>query len=290
MHKHTTFGVGGPADLYAVPSDAEDVAELLRFAREYEIPLFTLGGGSNILVSDQGIRGMVMDTRGFDRLEQQGTTVIAGSGLEISTASAFAADRGLEGLHFLYSMPGSVGGAVWMNARCYGHSVIDVLADVFCVTPEGGILHYTPRFEDFAYKVSPFQSNGWVILEASFALREGDRSALWDAMHGYEADRREKGHFAAPSAGSVFKNDRSLGRPSGAIIDSLGLRGSQIGGARISDQHANIIINTGDATATDIRHLIELIEQRVETELGLQLEREVLLAGDWEDADADVTR
>jgi UDP-N-acetylmuramate dehydrogenase len=109
-------------------------------------------------------------------------------------------------------------------------------------------------------------------------------------MQGYEADRTEKGHFAAPSAGSVFKNDRSLGRPSGAIIDSLGLRGSQIGGARISDQHANIIINTGDATATDIRHLIELIEQRVETELGIRLEREVLLAGDWEDADADVTR
>jgi UDP-N-acetylmuramate dehydrogenase len=282
MHRHTTFEVGGPAELYVRPETAGDVQAVVRAAGEAQAPVFILGGGSNILVADRGVRGVVMDMRGFCDTRRENTRFTAGAGLPISDAAERAVDEGLGGLHFLYSMPGSVGGAVWMNARCYGSSIADVLEEVRLVDETGEYEVYTPREEDFGYKRSPFQSRRAVILDASFRLEPVDPRQARAEMKRYYADREGKGHFAAPSAGSVFKNNRAFGSPTGAIIDTLGLRGRQIGGARLSDKHANIIVNTGDATASDILRLIELIERRVREELGLELEREVLLVGDWE--------
>lgn len=282
MYRHTTFEVGGPAELYVRPETAEDVQTVVRAAGEARAPVFILGGGSNILVSDRGVRGVVMDMRGFAGTAHEGTRFTAGAGLPISDAAERAVEAGLGGLHFLYSMPGSVGGAVWMNARCYGSSISDILEEVRLVDESGGYEVYTPREGDFAYKRSPFQSRRAVILDVSFRLAPVDPREARAEMERYYADREGKGHFAAPSAGSVFKNNRAFGSPTGAIIDTLGLRGHQIGGARLSDRHANIIINTGGATATDILRLIELIEARVKQELDLELEREVLLVGDWE--------
>lgn len=282
LHRHTTFEVGGPAEVYVRPQTIEDVQTVVRTALQAGVPYFVLGGGSNILVSDRGLRGIVLDVRGFNRTSHEETRFVAEAGLPISDAAARAAELGLGGIHFLYSMPGSVGGAVWMNARCYGSSISEVLQEVRLVDERGELEVYRPRSEDFGYKRSPFQNRRTVIIDAAFRLTPSDPERLWAQMHEYYSDREEKGHFAAPSAGSVFKNNRSFGRPSGAIIDGLGLRGYQIGGARISDKHANIIVNTGTATAADIRALIELMEQRVKEQEGIALEREVLFVGNWE--------
>jgi UDP-N-acetylmuramate dehydrogenase len=282
MHRHTTFEVGGPAELYVRPRSESDVQRIIRAAGDTGAPIFTLGGGSNILVSDRGVRGIVMDMRDFSDTRREGRKFTSGAGLAISDAAERAAEEGLAGLHFLYAMPGSVGGAVWMNARCYGSSIVDVLEEVSVVSETGELESYVPKDEDFGYKRSPFQGRNAVIIEASFRLTPADTAEIRAEMDGYYADREGKGHFAAPSAGSVFKNNRAFGSPTGALVDTLGLRGTQIGGARLSDRHANIIVNTGGASATDILRLIELIERRVHEELGLELEREVLLVGDWE--------
>jgi UDP-N-acetylmuramate dehydrogenase len=278
---HTTFQVGGPADLYAVPETTADLTTLLQFADREHLPRFILGGGANVLVSDRGVRGLVIDMVRFSGVEHSGTRIIAGAGAAISEVSAYAADHALAGLDFIYAMPGSVGGAVWMNARCYDGEIFPILGTVNALSATGEQFHYTPQAEEFGYKRSPFMTNDWVMTRVEFALSHGEPGLLWEKMRDHEADRRAKGHFAAPCAGSVFKNNRAYGRPSGAIIDSIGLRGYSVGGAKVSDEHANIVVNTGTATATEIRTVIEHVHDRVLEELGFDLEPEVLFVGDW---------
>ncbi|TVR00893.1 MAG: UDP-N-acetylmuramate dehydrogenase [Spirochaetaceae bacterium] len=289
MAAHTTFRVGGPADLFAEPADADDLATLFAVCRDEGIPAFVLGGGANILVSDRGIRGMVIDMSRFNALSIDGETLTVGAGLPVSDAAAWCADRGYAGIHFLYAMPGSVGGAVWMNARCYDGEVFDVLDWVDLLSRDGTERRYVPVADDFAYKVSPFQSDDAVILRCGIRLTAQEPDSVWEQMRSYQADRESKGHFAAPSAGSMFKNDRAFGAPSGVIIDRLGLRGFRVGGAQVSPRHANIIINAGTATATDIDQLATHVEEAVFTAFGFRLEREVLRVGDWTDAASSET-
>ena len=279
----TTFRVGGPADLLARPEHEDDVHMLVEAAQSDGIPVTILGGGSNILIADAGIRGLVIDTTAMTGAEQTPTGVRAGAGEAMSAVSAFAADHRLSGLDFIYAMPGSVGGAVWMNARCYGGEIIDVLESVRVVWLDGAAETYIPQAEDFAYKLSPFMARAGIMTSISFRLGVGDSPALWTAMREHEEDRRAKGHFEFPCAGSIFKNNRAFGKPSGAIIDSIGMRGFRIGNAKVSDRHANIVQNVGGATAKEIRSVIEHVQREVKRELGLQLEREVLYVGDWED-------
>lgn len=280
---HTTFAVGGPADLYAIPESERDLVSLLSFAHNEQLPYFILGGGANILVGDNGIRGLVIDMTRLAGIEHHGTRVTAGAGAAISDVAAYAADHALAGLDFIYAMPGTVGGAVWMNARCYDGEIFPILHGVDSVTAAGASFRYQPDPADFSYKRSPFMTNDWIMTKAEFELTPGDPDELWRKMRAHEEDRRAKGHFAAPCAGSVFKNNRALGRPSGAIIDSIGLRGFAVGGAKVSDLHANIVINTGNATAEDIRTVVEHVHDRVLNELGFDLEREVLYVGEWEE-------
>ncbi len=278
--------MGGPADILARPEDEYELADILRYARRQSIPWFVLGGGSNILVSDRGIRGLVIDTTALRgcTLGERGLAV--GAGMPMSDASACAADHGLGGLDFVYSMPGTVGGAVWMNARCYDGEIFDVLESVTFVEPDGQTRQYVPRAADFGYKRSPFMSRPGVMTSVSFKLGPADPSVLWEKMRAHEADRRSKGHFDAPCAGSIFKNNRAFGGPSGAIIDRLGLRGFRIGDAKVSDLHANIVVNAGSATASDIRAVIEHVRREVKLRLGFELEREVIYVGDWLEDDA----
>jgi UDP-N-acetylmuramate dehydrogenase len=217
------------------------------------------------------------------RISVSGEILRAQAGAAISDAAAYAADHELRGLEFIYAMPGSVGGAVWMNARCYGGEIFPVLHRVHYVTRSGEAGLYTPREGDFGYKISPFQDGTRIITVAEFTLQAapGEREALWREMREHEEDRRSKGHFAYPCAGSIFKNDRSFGQPSGRIIDKQGLRGLERGGARVSDQHGNIIVNTGDATATDIRGLVTEVQTRIADTTGYHLDPEVLFIGDW---------
>ncbi len=281
MRNHTTFGVGGPADIYAEPASISDLSGLLALARDAGIPYFVLGGGANILVSDRGIRGLVIQMSRLNRIDRKGTLLTAGCGLPMSDAAVHAAEHGLAGLEFLYAMPGTVGGAIWMNARCYGGEIADVLRTVTGVSEDGAVVQYSVRAGDWSYKRSPFQDNRTAMVEAEFTLHPGEAAQLWARMREIESDRRAKGHFMAPSAGSVFKNDRALGKPSGALLDSIGMRGFRIGDAMVSPRHANIVINRGSATATDLRQVIETMEQRARTELGVKLEREVLFVGEW---------
>ncbi len=287
MAEHTTFKVGGPADVFAIPSDENDIRELLKFAKSKSIPCFVLGGGANILVADAGIRGVVIDMSRFNSitaapLENGATVLSVGAGLPVSRAAAWAADHKLGGLEFIYSMPGSVAGAVWMNARCYNADISGILSHVDLISRTGNPSRYHPKPDDFAYKRSPFQDADSIMTGVGFSLRSADPRSLWMEMKDHESDRTAKGHFAAPCAGSVFKNNRVFGQPSGAIIDSLGLRGFSIGGAKVSDLHANIIINADNASAADVRAVSDHLAREVKNRLGFELEREILLVGEWE--------
>ena len=289
MSLHTSFKTGGPARFYARPGDFTELALLVEAAASDGLPVFILGGGANILVADKGISGLVIATGGLRRHSLEGSLLRAGAGLPISDAAGFAADAGLEGLDFIHAMPGSAGGAVYMNARCYGYSVSDVLEELSFLPP-GGLLPEKRGIEElragFAYKKSPFQSggslSGAVIIEAVFRLRPGDKALIRDNMRRIEEDRKAKGHFMAPSAGSVFKNNHAFGQPTGKILDELGMRGFRHGGAQVSPLHGNIIINTGNASSGDIRGLMEILAMRAKDERGIVLEPEIIFAGEWE--------
>ena len=281
MSLHTSFKVGGPADIFVVPKTVEEVGLVLKKAAESGIPVFPLGAGANILVSDRGIRGVVMDLSALNDCSIDGNLVHAGAGATMSSVSGAAADAGLGGLEFIFAMPGSVGGSVWMNARCYERSISEVLDSVELVNDEFVQECVHPREEEFGYKRSPFQGKNDVIVRASFVLAERGSIEAWEEMNSYRRDREKKGHFQAPSVGSVFKNNRDFGKPTGRIIDSLGLRGLCFGGAKVAEYHANIIVNSNNATAFDILRLVEEVERRVADSYGFALEREVLLVGDW---------
>ncbi|MFP4508607.1 MAG: UDP-N-acetylmuramate dehydrogenase [Spirochaetaceae bacterium] len=282
MSRHTTFEVGGPADLYIRPESSSDLQRALGFLRAKHIPVTVIGGGANVVVSDAGIRGAVIDTTAVSAISIEGTTVRVESGAMISDAAELTARSGLAGLEFLYSMPGTCGGAVWMNARCYGSSIDDVLESVRYVDEHTEVRTLTAAHEEFAYKLSPFQLHDWTIIEAVFQLTPGNAEELTERMREYYEDRSVKGHFALPCAGSVFKNDRRFNAPSGKILDELGVRGMRIGGAQVSTLHANIIVNAGNARAQDIRDLTDRLREMVEAARGWTLEPEILFIGDWE--------
>lgn len=281
LKDHCTFRVGGPADLLYRPAGVDDAIRALVWARDEGQEVFVLGGGANIVPSDAGIRGLTLDLTGLSQAQIDGCTMVAEAGISASAASAMAADHNLAGLDFIYAMPGTLGGAAYMNARCYDGEMSMVLKSARYLDED-----LTPREcnfseQDFSYKQSPFTNTSKIILSMTLELNPGTKEELWARMRSLEEDRRAKGHFAFPCAGSVFKNNHAFGAPSGKIIDAQGLRGLAIGGAKISDQHANIIVNTGSASAADIRRLTEKVRALVLEKQGLDLEPEILFVGDW---------
>ncbi len=277
MADHTTFRIGGPARYFVIPKDIYTLQKAREEAIQAGLKYFVLGGGANVLFPDEGYDGAVISTEGLNQifLEKNGL-LHAGCGAAISDVAKFASTAGRAGLQFFYSMPGSTGGAIYMNARCYNASISDALKSAVYLDREGNICTLDATEGGFDYKKSPFQTNGGIILEGIFATTGGNAEALGREMEGYEADRRSKGHFAYPCAGSVFKNNRAFGLPSGKIIDNLGLRGYTVGGAKISEHHANIIVNSGHATAQDVKDLVSLVEDKVREATGFQLEREII--------------
>ena len=285
MAEHCTFKTGGKADCWLRPCGEgfpAFAASLIAAARAEDIPLFFLGGGANILAADEGIRGIVFDTGGWageiGQKRQEGILEFRG-GTSLDDAAEIAADASLSGLEFLAGMPGSIGGAVWMNARCYGQEIAGVLTETeiieFSKIPPRRV-RQTANKSEFGYKFSPFQKCNCLIISASFQLTNGEKTQIRAAMNGHRADREAKGHYRYPSAGSVFKNNKSFGKPTGQIIDELGLCGMRKGGAQIAPWHGNIIINTGAAAASDIRALAEEAAARVKTATGFTLEPEIL--------------
>ena len=285
MAQHCTFKVGGPADCWIRPTGdgfPEFAGALLHMARSEHIPVCTLGGGANILVSDAGIRGIVLDTGGWTGLAaQEGSLLELRAGTSLDAAAEIAAALGLCGLEFLAGMPGSMGGALWMNARAYGSEIADVLYETEVVDfgnsqPERKRLPV--KRDEYCYKHSPFQGRSQLIVSAACMLKQDDEQKIREKMEANRTDRTDKGHYRYPCAGSVFKNNPGFGKPSGQIIDELGLRGLQIGGAQIAPWHGNIIINTGDpaASAQDIRALVDEVSLKVKNATGFTLEPEIL--------------
>jgi len=298
MREHTTFKVGGPADCWLRPHGEGFPlfsAALLKLARAAGIPVFILGGGANIVVSDNGIRGIVLDTGGWKGSAVTEEGLVIKSGTSMDEAAEYAASAGLSGLEFLAGMPGSIGGAVWMNARCYGSEIADVLAwteiirnEQLAISNEQLVMSnghseveikriVTGLLPDgFGYKRSPFQNMDCLILAVCFKLKPGDKNEILIEMEKNRHDRRDKGHYLFPCAGSAFKNNRNFGKPTGQIIDELGLRGFQLGGAQVAPFHGNIVINTGGASAADIRCLMDKVAARVKAATGFILEPEIL--------------
>ena len=282
MKNHTTFKVGGNADCFLRPQGENFPlfsAALFKYARDASIPVFILGGGANIVVSDAGIRGIVLDTGGWKGCAVTEDGLVVKSGTSMDETAEFAACAGLRGLEFLAGMPGSIGGAVWMNARCYGSEIADVLAWAEIVGNERLVV--SPEGVGFGYKLSPFQKMDALILWACFNLTSGEEGAIRGEMEKNRRDRQEKGHYLFPCAGSAFKNNREFGKPTGQIIDELGLRGFQLGGAQVAPFHGNIVINTAGATAADIRALTGEVAARVKAATGFVLEPEILFVGDF---------
>jgi UDP-N-acetylmuramate dehydrogenase len=286
MSAHTTFMTGGPADLWVRPEGAQAAdfcACLLKKARDAAMPVFIMGGGANLLVADKGVRGIVLDTGGMKDIVT-GKVIRAQAGVNADALCQAAAAAGLSGAEFLAGLPGTIGGAVFMNARCWDREVADILLETEVIDKSGERRTMPALKNDFSYKKSPFQGKETLILGAAFALQaeEPAKAALiYERMNAFKKQREEKGHYRYPCAGSVFKNNRAFGMPSGQIIDSLGLRGARIGGAQIAPWHGNLIVNTGGASSEDVRALITLAQDAARARLGIDLEPELVFVGDF---------
>ncbi len=279
MKAHTSFRIGGPAELFLTPENAAQLAEAIQILRRHEIPVFILGNGSNLLVRDKGIRGAVVQLSGcMSALETDGTALYAEGGALLSAAAAKAAEAGLTGLEFASGIPGSIGGAVMMNAGAYGGEMKDVLESVDVLTQD--LRRETLPVEQLglSYRHSSLAERGDIVLGARFQLEQGDLQAIQVRMVELAEQRREKQPLQYPSAGSTFK--RPEGYFAGKLIQDAGLKGKTIGGAQVSEKHAGFLINTGSATAGEMLELIAFCQRTVEEKFGVRLETEVRIVGE----------
>lgn len=283
MSDHTTFRCGGHAELFIRAKNIDDVVKIKNASVQESIPLFILGGGANILVSDLGIPGITLSLINLNEIELNQESIEVEAGATVNDLCDFALKKSLTGLEFIYGMPGSIGGAVWMNARCYGDEISNHFLWADYITPTGDIRRVYKNSSDWDYKVSPFQNNEVIILRVALQLKTKNSNYINSEMRKNRQDRRTKGHFKYPCAGSIFKNNREFGSPSGKIIEDAGLKGEIKGGAQISTFHGNIIINLGNATSSDINFLINKVIDTVKQQKGIVLEPEILKVGNWED-------
>ena len=278
MSKHTTFRIGGRAALMALPTRQWEAVAAMRTARELGIEPFILGNGSNLLVADEGYPGFIIKlTWDFDGIREVNCGLEAGSAVLLSRLSNALVGRGLTGLEFAGGIPGSVGGAVTMNAGAYGGEMAQVLESVTFLDETGAICTLPASECGLGYRKSIFSDRKCLILEARFHLDQGDPAAIKVRMEELTAKRREKQPLEYPSAGSTFK--RPEGHFAGKLIMEAGFAGYRIGGAQVSEKHCGFVINTGDATARDVRALIEEIQARVKERFRVDLEPEIVFLG-----------
>lgn len=278
MSRHTTFRIGGPADYFCQPKTAEQLAATLQACRRADQPFYILGHGSNILVSDAGYRGTVIQLyRNRDGLEIDGCIIRAQSGALLTRAAAMAAEAGLTGLEFASGIPGTLGGALVMNAGAYGGEMKDVVRTARLMTPEGEILELSRDELELGYRTSIIARKGYIVLDTVLELQQGDKAAIAARMQELKQARTEKQPLEYPSAGSTFK--RPEGYFAGKLIMDAGLRGCQIGGAAVSEKHCGFVINKGKATARDVMDLIAHVKDEVQNRFGVTLEMEVKTLG-----------
>ncbi len=279
MSRQTTFEIGGPADCLIFPQTIEEVCRVVALVREYDLPLTVLGNGSNLLVRDGGIRGVVLKFNGpMSEMHLEGNHIIVGAGAHLKDVSEFAAAHGLTGLEYACGIPGSIGGAIFMNAGAYGGETKDVAYSVRAVAKDGTVKTYSKEELDLGYRHSVFQGNGELICEVELALEPGDEGEIRQVMADYTQRREAKQPLEMPSAGSTFK--RPEGYFAGTLIDQTGLKGLQVGGAQVSTKHAGFVVNAGGATAADVQNLIKEVQRLVFEKHGVKLYPEVRMIGE----------
>ena len=278
LSEHTTFEIGGPADLYVMPEDVDELRDVVTLCREKELPFFILGRGSDLLVSDEGYRGVIVGlSDGLTGVDIDDDDMTCEAGVSLKEAAEMACELGLTGLEFACGIPGTVGGACFMNAGAYDGCIADVLESVRVITPEGDIKQLSCDELDFGYRQSRIHAEGLIVMEATFALRHGDPEQIRAKMDDLTARREEKQPLDMPSAGSTFK--RPEGHFAGKLISDAGLQGYQVGGAAVSTKHAGFVVNLGGATAADVHAVIEHVQDEVERQFGVRMEPEVRFLG-----------
>jgi UDP-N-acetylmuramate dehydrogenase len=279
MRDHTTFHIGGPADVLVMPESVAEVISVIEWARKQGLPYLVIGAGSNLLVRDGGFRGLVVKLGdNFNRIEFNGIEVKAQAGVKVSHLAAMAAEQGLGGLEFSEGIPGSLGGAVHMNAGAYGGEFSQVVTSVTVLNEAGELLALKKSELEFGYRSSIIQRLRYVVLEVELELHPEEPHLIKERMQELSRQRKERQPLEFPSAGSVFK--RPPGRFVGPMIDELGLKGYRVGDAEVSSKHAGFIVNRGQATARDVLALVSFIQQRVKEKFGVDLETEFLIIGE----------
>ena len=281
MIEHTTFRIGGPADLFVVPTTVEGLAAVVSACNKEGIYCFILGNGSNVLVSDKGIRGVVVSTAAcLNNIELIGAYEIkCGAGVKLSRLSDLACENSLTGAEFAWGIPGTVGGAVYMNAGAYDGEMKDILVSCEYLTPDGELHTMLADEMDLSYRHSAFSENGYVIVSATVRLKAGDKGEIRAKMDDFMHRRKSKQPLEFPSAGSTFK--RPVGGFAAALIDECGLKGYSVGGAQVSEKHAGFVINKGGALAADICSLSAQVIEKVKQDTGVVMQPEVRFVGEF---------
>lgn len=279
MKSHTTFKIGGNADVY-IDVAKDEISDIISLSDEENVPYTIIGNGSNILVGDKGIRGVTISIgKRMSDIKVDGTVIVAEAGALLSRTAAAALDNSLSGMEFASGIPGSVGGAVLMNAGAYGGEMKDIIESVEVLTPKGVVEVYAVSDLDLSYRHSKLMETGGIVLSATLRLEEGRAEEIKATMQELNGRRVDKQPLNFPSAGSTFK--RPEGYFAGKLIQDAGLRGYRVGGAMVSDKHCGFVVNTGGATASDVRNLIDDVSSKVYGDAKVKLEPEVRFIGEF---------
>lgn len=279
MKNHTSFKIGGPADILLIPKEIEQISQAVTLCKELDVDYFIMGNGSNLLVSDKGIRGVVIKiSENLNDVKVEGNKIIAQSGILLSKLSKVALKHSLTGLEFASGIPGSLGGAITMNAGAYGGEMKDVVTLVRCIDENGEIIEFTNEQMKFGYRSSIIDERELIVIEVEMELKKGNYEDIKNYMDELTQKRTSKQPLNLPSAGSTFK--RPEGYYAGKLIEDAGLRGLRFGDAQVSEKHCGFVVNLGNATCNDVLNLIKVIQKTVRDKFGVELKTEVKIIGE----------
>jgi UDP-N-acetylmuramate dehydrogenase len=278
MKNHISFKVGGPADILVIPKEPQQVVDTVKICKKHNVPFLIIGNGSNLIVRDGGVRGVVIKLTSLNTIKVDGEKVIVEAGATLASTAMEALRNNLKGMEFASGIPGTVGGAVTMNAGAYGGEIKDIIESAVVMDMEGNIYHLSKEELELSYRSSIIQKKNYVVLEAVFKLQKGNYDEIKALMDDLNRRRVEKQPLNYPSAGSTFK--RPTGYFAGKLIEDSGLKGFSIGGAKVSEKHAGFIINYNNATAKDVIEVIKNVQRIVKEKFGVELETEVKIIGE----------
>ncbi len=277
MSKHTSFKIGGNADYFVTVCSVDELKSVVEKCKELKMPYFILGKGSNLLVSDKGIEGVVISLSGLSQITVCGDEIEVGAGANLASVCMKAYENCLTGLEFAYGIPGSIGGALYMNAGAYGGEMSQVVISANCIDSDGKQEIIQLKDMNLGYRTSSFKQNGKIIVSVKLKLSKGEKTLIKEKMDDFISRRKDKQPLEYPSAGSTFK--RPVGHFAGALIEKNGLKGFSVGGAMVSEKHAGFVINYNNATSRDVTELIKEIKDKVLSADGITLEPEVIFVG-----------